>query len=127
MVGSCHCRGEYHRNVHSALDMPPLTAWEQRTQPGSNGPGQREPAAVTDPHRFLIDFLPLERRMVRRDGIALNCIHYWSYALALWIGKPEHMIVRYDPRDLSRIFLLAPNGQYYDVGYRDLSRPPISL
>ncbi len=119
--------GEYHRNVHSALDMPPLTAWQQRAQPGANALGQREPAAVTDPRRFLIDFLPLERRMVRRDGIALNCIHYWSDALALWIGKPEQMIVRYDPRDLSRIYLLAPNGQYYDVGYRDLSRPPISL
>jgi len=119
--------GEYHRNVHTALDMPPLTAWEQRAQPGANASGQREPAAVADPHRFLIDFLPLERGMVRRDGIALNCIHYWSDALALWIGKPEQMIVRYDPRDLSRIHLLAPNGQYYDVGYRDLSRPPISL
>ena len=37
------------------------------------------------------------------------------------------MIVRYDPRDLSRIYLLAPDGQYYDVSYRDLRRPPISL
>ena len=37
------------------------------------------------------------------------------------------MIVRYDPRDLSRIFLLAPDGQYYDLQYRDLRRPPISL
>ena len=119
--------GEYHRNVHSALDMPPLTAWEQRVQRGANLPGHADPPAVTDPRRFLIDFLPIERRLVRRDGIVLNRIHYWSDALALWIGKPERMIVRYDPRDLSRIYLLAPNGHYYDVGYRDLSRPPISL
>jgi len=32
------------------------------------------------------------------------------------------MIVRYDPRDLSRIYLLAPDGQYYDVNYRSLGR-----
>jgi putative transposase len=32
-----------------------------------------------------------------------------------------------DPRDLSRIYLLAPDGQYYDVAYRDLRRPPITL
>jgi putative transposase len=37
------------------------------------------------------------------------------------------MIVRYDPRDLSRIYLLAPDGAYYDLPYSDLRRPPISL
>ena len=37
------------------------------------------------------------------------------------------MIVRYDPRDLSRIYLLGPDGEYYDLAYRDLRRPPISL
>lgn len=37
------------------------------------------------------------------------------------------MIVRYDPRDLSRIYLLGPDGQYYDLTYRDLRRPSISL
>jgi hypothetical protein len=37
------------------------------------------------------------------------------------------MIVRYDPRDLSRVHLLAPDGCYYDLTYRELRRPPISL
>jgi putative transposase len=37
------------------------------------------------------------------------------------------MIVRYDPRDLSRIYLLGPDDTYYDLSYRDLRRPPISL
>ena len=37
------------------------------------------------------------------------------------------MIVRYDPRDLSRVYLLGPDGRYYDFSYRDLGRPPISL
>ncbi|MGQ4827668.1 hypothetical protein, partial [Enterococcus faecalis] len=37
------------------------------------------------------------------------------------------MIVRYDPRDLSRVNLLGPDGTYYDLTYRDLRRPPISL
>ena len=34
---------------------------------------------------------------------------------------------RYDPRDLSRVHLLAPDGRYYDLSYRDLRRPAISL
>ena len=83
--------------------------------------------AVSDSRRFLIDFLPLERRLVRREGVALHRIHYWSDALSIWIGRPERMILRYDPRDLSRIHLLAPDGHYYELSYRDVRRPPITL
>lgn len=82
---------------------------------------------MSDPRRFLIDFLPLERRLVRREGVSLHSIFYWSNALSGWVGQPQKMIVRYDPRDLSRIYLLAPDGQYYDLSYRDLRRPPITL
>jgi putative transposase len=37
----------------------------------------------------------------------MNSIFYWSDVLRSWIGERERMIVRYDPRDLSRIYLLA--------------------
>jgi putative transposase len=119
--------GVYHRDSHRALDMPPMAAWEHGIVGDDATPGCGEPAAVSDPRRFLIDFLPLERRRVRREGIALNSIFYWSDVLRSLIGERERMIVRYDPRDLSRVFLLAPDGQYYDVNYRSLGRPPISL
>lgn len=119
--------GVYHRDRHRALDMPPMAAWEHGIVGDDATPGCGEPAAVSDPRRFLIDFLPLERRRVRREGIALNSIFYWSDVLRSLIGERERMIVRYDPRDLSRVFLLAPDGQYYDVNYRSLGRPPISL
>jgi putative transposase len=119
--------GVYHRDKHRALDMPPLVAWERGIIGDDTTPGCGEPAGVSDPRRFLIDFLPLERRRVRREGISLNSIYYWSDVLRSWIGEKERMIVRYDPRDLSRIYLLAPDGQYYDVNYRRLGHPPISL
>jgi putative transposase len=75
----------------------------------------------------LIDFLPLERRLIRRDGVLLHSIRYWSDVLRSWIGEHQSAIVRYDPRDLSRIYLRAPDGQYYDLTYRELHRPAISL
>lgn len=59
--------------------------------------------------------------------MALHSIAYWADVVSTWIGHPEPMIVRYDPRDLSRIYLLGPDGTYYDLSYRDLRRPPISL
>ncbi len=119
--------GVYHRTMHRALGIAPLAAWERGLFGDGVIPGCGEPAAVSDSRRFLIDFLPLERRLIRRDGISLNSIHYWSDILRVWIGEPQKVIVRYDPRDLSRLYLLAPDGQYYDLHYRDLRRPPISL
>lgn len=119
--------GLYHRTVHRALGIPPLIAWERGLAGHGVTPGYGTPASVSDARRFLIDFLPLERRMIRRDGVSLHSIHYWSDILRVWIGEPHKAIVRYDPRDLSRLYLLAPDGQYYDLHYRNLRRPPISL
>jgi len=119
--------GEYHNSLHGAIKMPPLAAWDRGILGDGRTPGRGEPVAVSDPRRFLTDFLPLEWRLIRREGISLHSIHYWSPVLTTWIGGPRKMIVRYDPRDLSRIYLLAPDGQYYDLSYRDVRRPPISL
>ena len=119
--------GVYHRELHRGIGMTPLAAWQRGIAGDDSTLGRGEPVAVPDPRRFLIDFLPIERRRVRRDGVALHSIAYWSDVLSTWIGHPERMIVRYDPRDLSRIYLLGPDGAYYDLAYRDLRRPPISL
>jgi putative transposase len=69
----------------------------------------------------------MERRLVRRQGVFLHTITYWSDVLRTLIGEREKMVVRYDPRDLSRVYLWAPDGRYYDLSYADLRRPPISL
>jgi putative transposase len=119
--------GTYHHQLHRGIGMTPLAAWERGLIGDDMRPGRGEPVAVSDPRRFRIDFLPIERRLVRREGVFLHSIGYWSDVLTTWIGHPEPMIVRYDPRDLSRTYLLGPDGTYYDLGYRDLRRPPISL
>jgi putative transposase len=76
----------------------------------------------------LPDRLPPNRTAPGAPGRRIAAsIHYWADMLAAWVGHPERMIVRYDPRDLSRIHLLGPDGAYYDLSYRDLRRPPISL
>lgn len=118
--------GVYHCTVHRSLGIPPLTAWRQAIEATVRGRGSVGPVAIEDQRRFLIDFLPIEHRLVRRDGVTLFGIHYWSDVLGTWIGEPKKMIVRYDPRDLSRIYLLAPDGHCYDLSYRDVRRPPIT-
>jgi putative transposase len=119
--------GVYHRAIHRALGTTPLAAWQRGILGDATTPGSGEPTAVPDPRRFLIDFLPIERRLIRREGVSLHSIGYWSDVLTTWIGERQAMIVRYDPRDLSRIYLLGPDGVYYDLTYRDLRHPSISL
>jgi putative transposase len=119
--------GVYHQELHRGLGITPLEAWRRGIAGHGEALGRGEPTAVADARRFLIDFLPIERRLVRRDGVRLHAIAYWADVLSTWIGEREPMIVRYDPRDLSRIYLLGPDGTYYDLAYRDLQRPPISL
>ena len=119
--------GVYHCELHRGIGTTPLAAWDRGVLGDARTPGRGHPTRVADLHRFVIDFLPFQRRLVRRDGISLHSIAYWSDVLRTWIGSPEKMIVRYDPRDLSRVHLLAPDGMYYDLAYRDLRRPPITL
>ena len=67
-----------------------------------------------DPNRIRIDFLPAELRKPRRDGIELFKIGYWHDALpALAARDTARLPVRYDPRDLSRVWLRVPGGSEY--------------
>lgn len=119
--------GVYHRELHRGIGATPLVAWQRSLEGSDEQPGRGSTTPVVDARKFLIDFLPLERRLVRRQGVFLHTIAYWSDVLRTLIGEREKMVVRYDPRDLSRIYLWAPDGRYYDLSYADLRRPPISL
>ena len=115
--------GVYHKSVHSALHQPPEQAWEQRiaTRPAPI----RHPQ---DPGRFLLDFLPAEERLIRRDGIRMFNLHYWDNVLSPLAGRSQQrFIIKYDPRDLSRVYLRDEKGDYWTIPYRDLGAPPITL
>lgn len=114
--------GVYHRTIHRGLGVPPLKAWEDAMD-------RRDPAPMpADPNRFYLDFLPAQRRLVRRDGIRLFGIHYWDNVLSPIAGRSNtpHLI-KYDPRDLSRVHLRDGDGVHWAIPYRDLSRPPVTL
>jgi putative transposase len=84
----------------------------------------REPV---DSKRFYLDFLPFEKRSVGRSGLQLFNILYWHGALARYINDGSRHVIKYDPRDLSRVYLLERGGTYLEVPYRDLSHIAVSL
>ncbi len=114
--------GRYHLSIHSGLGMPPLAAWQEGTRLRG---AIRE---VQNGKEFFYNFLPGERRLIRRDGIRLFNIHYWSNVLSPLAGRSEKpALVKYDPRDLSSVYLRDESGDYWEIPYRDLRLPPISL
>lgn len=115
--------GNYHVTVHSALNLPPRTAWECGL---ANRPAPlRQPA---DARQFFLDLLPGKSRLIRRDGIRVFSIHYWDNVLSPLAGRSRRpVLIKYDPRDLSRIYFLDEDGNYWDIPYRELGRPPVTL
>ncbi len=78
--------------------------------------------------QFWVSFLPEDERTLRPDGIHFSNIRYWSDALAADIGhRSEKLLIKYDPRDLSRIFVRQPSGSFVKARYRDLGWPAITL
>lgn len=113
------CR--YNNSIHSSLGCTPVAKWEALSaEMMGDIPFEME--------AFWVSFLPSELRKVRRDGIHLFQIRYWSDALAGHIGRGEgKVVVRYDPRDLSVIWVELDGGRYAEARYRNLEMPPVSL
>jgi putative transposase len=81
-----------------------------------------------DMDAFRVSFLPSERRQIRRDGIHLFKIRYWSDTLAGQIGRKDSaVVVRYDPRNLSSVWIELEAGRSVEARYRNLEMPPMSL
>ena len=80
-----------------------------------------------DAAALVHDFLPFEERLVRRDGVHLFGIVYQDGALAHLVDHGVGKLrVKYDPRDLSAVFVELPGGEHVRVPYADISRQPIT-
>lgn len=129
--------GVYHQSPHAGNDgLPPIVKWDRGIYGTNNEIGTGIPMRVPDEERLKLDFMPVMTPTVQRYGIQIMGIQYWCDALRYFAGdhdpdlgkgKPKY-ICRYDPRNLSKIWMFEPkSGKYIEVPYRDLSRPPISL
>ncbi len=115
--------GKYHQEIHATLRQSPM----QRFAAGLTAP----PAPLSDPKAFLVDFLPLVRRRIQRRGFVIDHIAYFSDALRPWIAARETappFLIRRDPRDLSRIWVLEPGAHFYvEVPYLAVEHPAITV
>lgn len=113
----------YHGQAHETLGRTPAGVWAEKVTGAAL-------VTVTNETAFLVDFLPVVRRTLSRSGFVIDYVQYYSDVLKPWIGRRgelDRFVLRRDPRDISRIWALDPDGtDYLEVPYRTLSRPPIS-
>ena len=119
----------YHCKLHKGIEEIPIKRYEAglalMKQAG------KKLISINNAKSFLIDFLPIIYRSLKRNGFTLDHIVYYSNALSSFIvnkDKYGKLLIRRDPRDLSRIYVHLPEEQgYLEVSYRNISNPAISL
>ena len=131
--------GFYHRRKHSSLGCSPIKAWEAGLLYGSD---DQLPTGVPDrvmgggADRLRLDFLPFFEATVQRSGIRKDGLVYMSPVLRQYVGArdPEHPTharkfkVRYDPRDVSVVYVHDPDlDRYFEVRVRQPNFPSMSL
>jgi putative transposase len=119
----------YHLRLHKGIFQTPIKLYES----GLEAMKQEgiKLSSINDKKAFLIDFLPIIYRSLRRDGFILDHIVYYNNSLRPFIerrNKYGKFLIRRDPRDLSRIYVyLEEEKSYLEIPYRILSHPAISL
>jgi putative transposase len=113
----------YHQSIHRTLGVTPRSAWERAW--GRNQ-GMELPAVPLRRQHFLLDFLPIERRVITREGIEVQGLKFSHAELAREIDPGRQRIVRLDPRDISRIYLARTDDQYLTVPLQRRDLPAIS-
>ena len=81
---------------------------------------QRNNAALPrfndDPHTVLLSFLPGTERRLSPQGISMFAVHYYASWLGGLIPQRDRLgklEVRYDPRDISHIYVRDPEGRHF--------------
>jgi putative transposase len=115
----------YHGSIHSSISETPMNRWKKAVDLGWKY------SYVQNPKAFLVDFLPIIYRHIQRQGFIIDHITYTNSSLKPLITNrksEEKFLIRRDPRDLSRIYVLDHTANHYiEVPYRSISNPAITL
>lgn len=101
----------------------PLKVWEENVD--------QLPKHNDDPIHVFLSFLPGKGRKLNQQGINMFALDYY----ADWLGplvperdRLDELQVKYDPRDISRIYVRHPHTrEFHPVGRRDKNTQPLTL
>lgn len=121
----------YHKRIHSTIGMSPI----QKYNEGIMESGL--PPKLMNERRLRLDFMPYVERTIQEYGVIIDHITYYDDVLRKYIHSKDSLnnysgkrkfIFRRDPRDISIIYFYEPElNDYYEIPYRDTSKPAISI
>jgi putative transposase len=99
----------YHFQRHQALQQAPISVWREHEDLIS----LRAPANCLN---FRLSFMPEEDCPLDQDGVRLLERKYSSRGLRNYFNEGvKRVIVKYDPRDLSNVFVETASGRYLKI------------
>lgn len=127
----------YHKKYHSSICMSPIEKFKKGIF-GENGEtGTGLPPKLLNERRVRLDFMPFVERTIQEYGVIIDHIYYYDEVLRRYIhsrednskySKKQKFIFKRDPRDISQIYFYDPEiNDYFEIPYRDTSKPPISI
>ncbi|MHB1947570.1 MAG: Mu transposase C-terminal domain-containing protein [Gammaproteobacteria bacterium] len=121
----------YHQKKHRQLGCPPIIMYEKGIAEKKIKMREKHQKNLENPQAFLLDFLPVHWRLLGRDGFTLDRITYFSNNLKPLIARRKKwgkLLLRRDPRDISRIYVLHPEtNEYLEIPCRALNHQIITL
>lgn len=112
---------KYHIRVHPKLHRPPIALWQEQIVGNDTVPGIGY-QEIPDEEKVKISFLPSFIRTIQNYGVSHEGITYYSNSLKPFIKRQERgrgkklkeYEFRWDPRDLSHIYLLHPTKKEFE-------------
>ena len=122
----------YHKRKHTGINQSPEQLWEEGVF-GENAPVGLMPKP-TDPLSVTIDFLPIFKRTIQKNGVNIDGINYYDHLLRSKInmldddGKKKRFIFKRDPRNIKFIWFYDDETQeYFKIPAADQSMPDMAL
>lgn len=127
----------YHKRIHTSIDMSPYEKYRKGIFGIGGEKGTGLPPRLFNDRRIKLDFMPFVERTVQEYGVIIDHICYYDDVLRKYIharedktkySKKRKFIFKRDPRDISIIYFFDPElNDYFEIPYRDTSKPPISI
>jgi putative transposase len=127
----------YHKRNHSGIGMSPLQKYKEGLMGSDLISGCGIPPKLLNEKRLKLDFMPYTERTIQEYGVIIDHITYYHDVLRKYIHSRESLasnspkrkfIFRRDPRDISTVYFFDPEiNDYFEIPYRDTSKPAISI
>jgi putative transposase len=97
----------YHQTVHRALGVTPIQKWKEL----SADEPPREEWSERQIIQCFVHFLPSKEHPITRTGIQHEGLQYWADGLIPYVADERLYDIRYDPRDIRRVYFVTKEGE----------------